>query len=114
MWFKHDGASPHYLRLVREYLDQTFSEQWIGRGGPVKWPAPSPDVRTLDFWLWEHLRTLTYSAPISDLEVLQKRVENACQESKVKPEIIDRLRISVQQKAEKYVEIHENNIEYLL
>jgi hypothetical protein len=39
----------------------------IGRRGPVNWPAWSPDFNPLDFWLWEHVNSLVYSAPISDL-----------------------------------------------
>jgi hypothetical protein len=34
-WFLHDGAPPHSLRIVRQHLNQTFGEQWIGGGGPV-------------------------------------------------------------------------------
>jgi hypothetical protein len=35
MWFMHDGAPPHFLRTVKQHLNHTFGEQWIGRGGPV-------------------------------------------------------------------------------
>jgi hypothetical protein len=79
-WFMRDGASPHFLCIVRQRLNQTFGEQWIGSGGPVNWPARSPDLNPLDFWLWVHLKILLYSAPISDLEVLEQRLENACQD----------------------------------
>jgi hypothetical protein len=47
-------------------------EQWIGCGGTVNWPAGSPDFNSLDFWLWAHLKTVVYSAPISDFVVLQQ------------------------------------------
>jgi hypothetical protein len=47
MWFMHDGTT-HVLRIVRQGLNQTFGEQWIGRGGPVSWPARSPDLM---FWI---------------------------------------------------------------
>jgi hypothetical protein len=33
-WFLHDGAPPHFLRIFKQHLNQTFGEQWIGRGGP--------------------------------------------------------------------------------
>jgi hypothetical protein len=36
-----DGAPPRVLRIVRQPLNQTLGEQWIGRRGPVKWPAQS-------------------------------------------------------------------------
>jgi hypothetical protein len=31
--FQHDGAPPHYSANVREFLDATFPQRWIGRGG---------------------------------------------------------------------------------
>lgn len=43
MTFQHDGAPAHYARPMREYLNSRFPE-WIGRGGPVPWPAHSPDL----------------------------------------------------------------------
>jgi hypothetical protein len=51
MWFMHYGAPPHFLCSVRQHLNQTSSEQWVGRGGPANWPARSPDPNPLDFWL---------------------------------------------------------------
>jgi hypothetical protein len=114
MWFMHDGAPTHFLRIVRHHLNQTIGEQWIGRGGQAKWPAQLPDLNILDFWLWEHLKTLVYSAPISDLEVLQQRVKNACLDIRLKPGIFDRMLISVRQRAESRVEMRWNRTEHLL
>lgn len=36
MWFQQDGAPPHYARIVRDYLNIRFTNQWIGRGGFVE------------------------------------------------------------------------------
>jgi hypothetical protein len=111
MWFKHDGAPPHFLRIARQDLNQTFGGQWTGRGGPVNWPAWSADLNPLHFWLWGHLKTLVYSAPITELK---QRVENACQEIRVKPGIFDRVRTSVRRRVESCVEMHGNHTEHLL
>lgn len=43
MWFMHDGAPPHFLRRVRAHITETFQNRWIGRGGPISWPARSQD-----------------------------------------------------------------------
>jgi hypothetical protein len=95
LWFKHDGAPSHFLRTVRQHLNQTFGEQWIERGGPVNWPARSLGLNPLDFWLWEYLNSWVYAAPINELELLQQLVEIDCQEIRVKPGIFDTLRTSV-------------------
>jgi hypothetical protein len=33
MWLQHDGAPAHFTNIVREYLDETFGNRLIGRGG---------------------------------------------------------------------------------
>jgi hypothetical protein len=35
MYYQHDGAPPHFSRHVREYLNESFPNRWLGRGGPV-------------------------------------------------------------------------------
>jgi hypothetical protein len=41
--FQQDGAPPHFALDVRAYLDQTFTDRWIGRAGPLAWPPRSAD-----------------------------------------------------------------------
>jgi hypothetical protein len=113
-WFMHDGAPSHFLHIVRHYLNQTFGEHRIGSGGPVNWPAQSPNLNPLDFWLWGHLKTLVYSGAINDPEVLHQWVEHACQEIRVKPGIFNRVCTSVRRKAESCVEMHGNHMAHLL
>jgi hypothetical protein len=36
--FQQDGAPPHYLEAVREYLNTRFSGRRIGRAAPIAWP----------------------------------------------------------------------------
>jgi hypothetical protein len=47
-------------------------------------PSELACTTSLDFWLWGHLNTSVYSAPISSLGVLQQRVDNACQQIRMK------------------------------
>jgi hypothetical protein len=100
-----------FPRTVRQSLNQTSGE-WAGRGGPVSWPARSPDLNPLDFWLWEHLKTSVCLLPINDLEILEQKAENAFQEIRVKPGIFDRLRTSVRRRAERCLEMNGNHIEH--
>lgn len=50
LWFQHDGAPPHFARQARTTLNEIFGNRWIGRDGPVNWPARSPDLTPLDFF----------------------------------------------------------------
>ncbi|GFV82005.1 DUF4817 domain-containing protein [Trichonephila clavipes] len=47
--FQHDGAPAHFSIDVRAQLQTTFPGGWIGCGGPIVWPARSPDQFPLDF-----------------------------------------------------------------
>ncbi|CAH0547571.1 unnamed protein product [Brassicogethes aeneus] len=51
IWFQQDGAPPHYARPISTFLDTCFPERWIGRRGPIEWPARSPDQTPLDYFL---------------------------------------------------------------
>ncbi|EFN63727.1 hypothetical protein EAG_00069, partial [Camponotus floridanus] len=56
MWFMHDGAPAHFSRIAREFLTATYGDRWIGRGGSHLWPARSPDLNPLDYFLWGYLK----------------------------------------------------------
>lgn len=52
MYFMQDGAPAHYGLQVRAFLNETKPNRWIGRQGPIEWPARSPDLTPMDFFLW--------------------------------------------------------------
>jgi len=58
--FQHvcDGAPPHFSRQVREILDAHYPDGWMGRGGPIIWPARSPNLNVLDYFIWGHIKDL--------------------------------------------------------
>ena len=58
--FQQDGAPPHCRLHVREFLNETFPDRWIGRDGPISWPPHSPDITPLDFFLWGYVRYIVY------------------------------------------------------
>jgi hypothetical protein len=51
VWFLHDGASPHFSRNVRDYLNRKYPNRWIGRNGPIRWPSRSLNLIPLSFIL---------------------------------------------------------------
>ena len=50
-YFQQDGALPHFHRDVRGCLDENLQNRWIGRRGAVEFPARSPDLTPMDFFL---------------------------------------------------------------
>ena len=72
--FQQDGAPPHWGLIVRDFLNETFPNRWIGRNGPTPWPPRSPDITPLDFFLWGYVKDRVYRTPVCDVETLQSRI----------------------------------------
>ena len=39
------------------HLDAAFPDTWIGRRGAIEYPARSPDLTPMDFFLWDISKT---------------------------------------------------------
>jgi hypothetical protein len=50
--FQQNGALPHYLGEVGEYLKTRFPGRWSYRAATIAWPPHSPDLTPLDSFLW--------------------------------------------------------------
>lgn len=79
MIYQHDGCPAHYYRGVRQWLDVNYPEKWIGRGGPIPWPARSPDLTPCDFHIWGHMKALVYDRPIRNVEHLREKIVEAAE-----------------------------------
>ena len=73
-YFQQDGAPSHTAHSVRAVLNAYFLNRWISRFGPIPWPAYSPDLTPLDFWLWGLLKDRVYQTPVPNLDVLRRRI----------------------------------------
>ena len=95
MWFQEDGAPAHTSENVRQYLDHTFPNIWIGRYGPVPWPARSSDLTPSDFYLYGHMKSLIYETPVESEMNLVERIVDAARLIVNNPRIFDRVRESL-------------------
>jgi len=112
--YQHDGAPAHFSRAVRDYLDQTYPGRWIGKGGPVAWPPRSPDLTSLDFFLWGHVKSLVYATPVETVEDLTARIFNACEVVQHTPGIFERVRQSMVRRCNACIELGGRHFEHLL
>ncbi|KAJ4441239.1 hypothetical protein ANN_11090 [Periplaneta americana] len=71
-----------------------------GRGGPIPWPPRSPDLNPLDFYLWDHLKSLVYSSPVPNLESLRNRIVACSEDIRNTPGVWDRVRRSMRHRCE--------------
>jgi hypothetical protein len=76
-YFQQDGAPAHYGREVKDWLDEKYGGRWIGRNGPIHWPARSPDLTVLDFFIWGRMKEIVYSSEITTLTELEQRISEA-------------------------------------
>ena len=63
-------GEPHFGIAVRGHLTASFGARWIGRGGSTAWPARSPDLTSLDFFLWGYMQSVVYETDIDSEEEL--------------------------------------------
>ncbi|EFN87290.1 hypothetical protein EAI_12595, partial [Harpegnathos saltator] len=68
-------------------------------------PLRSPDLNTLNLFLWGFLKKMVHSSPINDTNELYRRIQNACQIIGTKPGIFGRVRNSMVRKCKACVEI---------
>lgn len=73
--FQQDGAPAHNSRVSTNQIN-TFFQSWIGTDGNIKWPARSPDLTPLDFFLWGHVKNLVYKRYYGSVEELKTEVQN--------------------------------------
>jgi hypothetical protein len=83
MWFMQDIAPAHFSRIARKFLNNNYTNTWISRRGPIAWPARSPDLNPLDFYLWGYLKTIVLDTPVATVEVLQNRIIAACEKCEI-------------------------------
>lgn len=79
MFFQQDGAPPHFARIVRRFLDERYPNRWIGREGPIAWPPRSPDLTSLDFYLWGYLKGVVFEEGPTTREDMENRIRRACE-----------------------------------
>ena len=71
-------STPHFSVNVRKYLNAVFPGRWIGRRGPIPWPARSPDLNRLHYFLWEYLKSLVFETPVETDMDLVAWIVSAC------------------------------------
>lgn len=94
MWYLHDGAPCHNTGIVRTWLQNNFPNRWIGRNGPVSWPARSPDLTPCDFFLWGYMKQLVYAVPIDNIDILRERIQTAALFIRNRRDVLEQISVS--------------------
>jgi hypothetical protein len=71
-------------------------------------------MNPLEFYLWGHLKTIVYAAPIDKKEALHHCTVDACQVTRNYPGIFEWMQLSMMRCVEAHVESHGRHFEHLL
>lgn len=77
VWYQMDGAPAHNAAAVERQLRNLFEDRWWGNRGPWLWPARSPDLTPLDFYLWGRVKDEVYQTEPRTLPELTYRINEA-------------------------------------
>lgn len=80
LWWQMDGCPAHIFLPVRGWLDTEFPNKWMGRFGPTAWPARSPDMTVMDFFLFGIMKSKVYATPVENEVMLRERIVQAVAE----------------------------------
>lgn len=111
-WLQQDGAPAHNSRDVRQYLSERFPRKVIGTYSETPWPARSPDLTPLDFFLWGYIKNEVYRECFENEEHLLRSVQAAF--NKITPEMLSRVLDSTVRRAYCCLESGGNLFEHLL
>ena len=114
IWFQHDGAPAYFSLQVREHLNRVDKEKWIGRGGPVAWPARSPDLTPLDIFLWGHVKSVLYINPVNTRQELIERMFTAFNHIRHSPGMFARVRQAMARRCNECNQVQGTHFEHLL
>lgn len=75
-FYQQDGAPAHNAAVTRNKLNQMFEDRWMGTRGPIPWPARSPDLSPLDFFIWGFVKDQIFKTIPETRQDLEQRVRN--------------------------------------
>jgi hypothetical protein len=111
IFFMQDGAPAHYASDVREWLDKNFPGRWIGRRGPIEWPARSPDLTPADFFLWGYLKDIVYKSKPRTLSDLKHSIISAF--SSLDSALCEKVCESVPERLQRCIDVDGHQFEHL-
>ena len=114
VWLLHDAAPAHIGRAIPA-IGRIWGNRVIARIGAVSWPLRSPNLNPMDFYVWDHMKTLVYAdTEFETLDELQGRVFHAAKVIREQPGIFARVRGNWVRRCQAYLDANGNHFEHLL
>ena len=100
------------LNLLLFALNKRLEGRWIGRRGSIEWPARSPDLTPMNFFLWRFLKNKVYVPKPATLEQLKLNIESEFRRLNNDPELLKRVCLSVTDRINKCIEVEGKHFEH--
>ena len=75
-WFQQDGAIPHTATETMRKLEEMFNGRIISKRSDFVWSPHSPDLISLDFFLWGYCKENMYVNTPQSVQELQRSIED--------------------------------------
>jgi Helix-turn-helix domain (DUF4817) len=111
IFLMQDGAPAHYAIDVRQWLNKNFTARWIGRRGPIDWPARSPDLTPADFFLWGYIKDTVYKNKPRTIVSLKQDIISAFQT--IHPDMCKTVCESVPKRLRRCIDVDGKQFEHL-
>ena len=73
-WFQQDGATPHTLSAVLDWIKETYEDRVVSLKTQYTWTPHSTDLSLLDFYLWGFLKDRAYKPSPTTLKELNANI----------------------------------------
>ena len=77
LWFQQDGAPAHTSRMAMGWLNLRLQNQLISNKCEFSWPARSPDLSPLDFYLWSYVKGIVFRSNPLNVADLKAKVRES-------------------------------------
>ena len=75
-WCQQDGAPAHSSKVVLDWLETSFPQRLISIKSSFPWPANSPDLNPLDFYLWGFVKHEVFAANPQSIDETKELIRN--------------------------------------
>ena len=112
--FQQDGAAPHTATAVIGWLETRFPACVISRRTHRPWPARSPDLNPLDYYLWGALKEEMKFANLDSVDTMKKAIRNAIRSVNRQPEVLRSVISNFKFRLSKCLERNGQHIEHMI
>ena len=83
----------------------------LGLHHDVEWPPRSPNINPCDFFLWGHIKSKVYAAPLENINQLQERIIREVYAIKENPQMVRKVMQAMRSRAQLCIERNGGHVE---